>query len=635
VTAAVPPPPISGGTLLALNDGSHAVAADPDRDAVYVVDLAAGTAKTVALQAGDEPGRLVEDGAGRVHVALRGSAGAVVTIDPLTATVVSRQSACPAPRGIAWDSSTDRIWVAYRIWVACATGELVALPAAGGSAAGSSVVARDLRDVIVSGGSVTVSQFRAARILHVDAGGTVVRTDELHAPAPGFAPHLAWRVVAGPAGTLAAIHQEETTGSVSTAQDGYGGCGAGRLTSAPSVPVEWSAPAASTPEGGSVADGGPDAGAAPAMPGLDCSAGHAPVASDLPASVSAALPLGVDLTRAGDVVTQLALVGCFAGGVVRSVFTLLGPDGTVLVSREVGGVLPVDLAVSPDGRTVAVVAPGDAYSPDLATVMQFSVCGTRDVLATTVGEAATGAQPIAVAFDAAGDVLVQTREPAQLWTLDPAGNRRSVTLSTLSRRDTGHDLFHVQAGQMIACASCHAEGREDSHVWHLDGHPRRTPSLSGTIAGTAPYHWPGDFKDMSSLVQNVYTVRMGGVALANDQLGVIEHWVEGIPALPAPSWVDASAAGRGKILFADAKAACATCHSGPKLTNNETMDVGTGTAYQVPPLLGVGWRTPLMHDGCAATIADRFGSCSTPGHGDLSSLSPGDIADLSAYLETL
>ncbi|MGH7440544.1 MAG: hypothetical protein ACRENE_33050, partial [Polyangiaceae bacterium] len=544
------------------------------------------------------------------------------------AAVTSRQSACPAPRGIAWDSSTDRIWVA------CATGEVVMLGAAGGAAT-SAVVARDLRDVILSGGHVAVSQFRAARILRLNADGTVARTDELHAPAPAFAPHLAWRVVAGPSGTLAAIHQEETTESVSTAQDGYGGCGAGRLTPMSSVPIEWSPPATSTPDGGSAADGGPDAGGTPVTPNLDCSAGHAPAASDLPGTVTASLPLGVDLSRAGDVVTQLAVVGCFFGGIVRSVFTLLGPDGTVLVSREVGGVLPVDLAVSPDGRTVAVVAPGSAYSPNLATVMQFSVCGTRDVLATTVGDPAAGAQPVAVAFDAAGDLLVQTREPAQLWVLDASGKRRSVTLSTTSRRDTGHDLFHVQAGQMIACASCHAEGREDSHVWHLDGHLRRTPSLSGTIAGTAPYHWPGDFKDMSSLVQNVYTVRMGGAALANDQLGAIEHWVQGIPAPPAPSWVDASSATRGKTLFANAKVACATCHSGPKLTNNQTMDVGTGAAYQVPPLVGVGWRPPLMHDGCATTIADRFGSCSTPGHGDLSSLSTGDIADLSAYLETL
>jgi hypothetical protein len=53
---------------------------------------------------------------------------------------------------------------------------------------------------------------------------------------------------------------------------------------------------------------------------------------------------------------------------------------------------------------------------------------------------------------------------------------------------------------------------------------------------------------------------------------------------------------------------CNTCHSGPKLTNNLTLDLGTGGSFQVPPLVGVGWRTPLLYDGCAATIADRFGS---------------------------
>ncbi|MFI5042767.1 MAG: cytochrome-c peroxidase, partial [Acidimicrobiales bacterium] len=77
------------------------------------------------------------------------------------------------------------------------------------------------------------------------------------------------------------------------------------------------------------------------------------------------------------------------------------------------------------------------------------------------------------------------------------------------------------------------------------------------------------------------------------------------------------------------------CHSGPKFTNNVTVDVGTGGAFQVPPLVGVGWRTPLFHDGCAATIADRFGSCATARHGSIGSLSTQDISDLIAYLETL
>ena len=61
--------------------GSTAVAADPDRDVVSVVDLASRKVTAqYTLQPGDEPGRLVEDSDHRVHVALR-SGGALVTFD--------------------------------------------------------------------------------------------------------------------------------------------------------------------------------------------------------------------------------------------------------------------------------------------------------------------------------------------------------------------------------------------------------------------------------------------------------------------------------------------------------------------------------------------------------------------------
>src|SRR5260370_23751112 len=78
--AAAPVPPLTGGTLLAPSGGQTAVAADPDRDQVYVVDLASNTVRaTVALQPGDEPGRLVKDATGRVDGAPR-RGGAVVSL---------------------------------------------------------------------------------------------------------------------------------------------------------------------------------------------------------------------------------------------------------------------------------------------------------------------------------------------------------------------------------------------------------------------------------------------------------------------------------------------------------------------------------------------------------------------------
>jgi hypothetical protein len=82
VTAAIAPPAVSGGTLRVLADGQTAVAADPDRDRAYVVDLSArAVIATVMFQAGDEPGRVIEDAAGRVHVALR-HGGAIASFDP-------------------------------------------------------------------------------------------------------------------------------------------------------------------------------------------------------------------------------------------------------------------------------------------------------------------------------------------------------------------------------------------------------------------------------------------------------------------------------------------------------------------------------------------------------------------------
>jgi len=56
----------------------------------------------------------------------------------------------------------------------------------------------------------------------------------------------------------------------------------------------------------------------------------------------------------------------------------------------------------------------------------------------------------------------------------------------------------------------------------------------------------------------------------------------------------------------------------------------------VPSLLGVGYREPLMHDGCAATLKDRFdGTCGGEMHGTLLGLSDQNRADLVAYLQTL
>jgi hypothetical protein len=584
VTASDPPVPISGGTLIVLRDGVTAVAADPDRDAVYVVNTKASTVThTILLQQGDEPGRLVEDGASRVHIALR-SGGALVTIDPAPGVVTARRSVCPAPRGVAWDSTSDAVWVA------CATGELVSLPASGGAATASFTVERDLRDIVINNGSLSVTEFRSAQLLRLGAAGSIVRRDLLPPNGP-FEAHVAWRAVEGPDGNVVVAHQEHSQQDIQTSFPGGYGQG---------------------PESGAV--------------GSQC--------------------------------------------------TVIGPQGTVVSSTEIQAVLPVDMAVSPDATFAAVVGAGDSFAPGLATVtiVPLDLSGSAGGASVDAGvepfagvdaslaistlpappflpqqpalRLPIGNQAIAVAFDGNGNVVVQTREPANLWVIPiPTSGATTIGewpapglpigLSSVTRDDSGHDIFHASAGALIACASCHPEGGDDGHVWTLDGQPRRTPSLRGTIAGTAPYHWPGDEPDFTTLTNDVYNTRMSGQPLAPAQMSAFESWVQSIPAPPPPSWIDPIAAARGQSIFIRTDVACATCHSGPKFTNNLTLDVGTGQAFQVPPLVGVGWRTPLLHDGRALTIADRFSSASTPGHGNISTLTAQDISDLTAYLESL
>jgi cytochrome c553 len=217
------PPAISGGTLLVLADGVTAVAADPDRDRVSIVDLQQLSVVNVPLQAGDEPGRVVEDAAGHVHVALR-RGGALVSIDPKTGAVLARRAACASPRGVAYDSAADVVYVA------CADGPLVTFPAAGGAATRAVMLDDDLRDVVVQPGALYVSRFRSAEVLVVAADGSIAKRITFPSNmgfgpmgATTMAPAVAWRMVGLAGGGLLVLHQRGQVEEVSTQPGGYAG----------------------------------------------------------------------------------------------------------------------------------------------------------------------------------------------------------------------------------------------------------------------------------------------------------------------------------------------------------------------------------------------------------------------------
>ena len=588
-------PPISGGTLAVVAGGRRAVASDSDRDQIYVVDLATGLlTTTIRLQPGDEPGRLVEDADGRVHVALR-RGGAVVTLDPAASTtqVLARRSLCPAPRGLAFDKKTGLLHVA------CVGGELVSINAAPDVTvpARTLMLDRDLRDVVVQGDGLLVSRFRKAEVLVIDGAGKVTSrlTPDAAVMTGGdfgsatFTAAVAWRMVGAPGGGAFLLHQRGSDGVVTTRPGGYG-----RL------------------------NGGCTGIVAHVVTLIDPTSTQAPIVRSGAALEGAAVAADIAVSPDG---TQVAIVS-IAGSVFGRSLQFFGADAVVEKP-----------APSQSGFVQECVSAQPAQPPSAGQPTDGGVADPVGLPPPTIYLPPNG-EVIAVAFDPGGNVIVQSREPATLQVLTQ--RRDPIILSTESRADPGHQLFHNATQTLLACASCHAEGGEDGRVWHFDSvGPRRTQSLRGGIMDTAPFHWSGDERTLTDLMTDVFQGRMEGQPLSPGQVQSLSSWLDTIPTITPSAWSTPMAVERGKAIFQ--KAACTTCHSGPDFTSNQTQDVGTGSPFQVPQLHGLAFRAPYMHDGCAQTLADRFkpGCGGDARHGMTSALTSQELGDLMAYLDTL
>ena len=573
------PLPIAGGSLLTVvrADGSAiAVASDPEEDTVNVVALTDPPTPIaqVQLQPGDEPGRLVADAAGRVHVALR-RGGAVATILPTAtgASLLMRRDVCAAPRGLDYDAQTDSVWVA------CATGELVTLPAGGGDATQSVQVQRDLRDVIVDGDNVYVTRFRSAEVLTLDRSGAM-KSHMLPGAPPlenGVLPDVAWRAVHLPQHGLGMIFQAAST-----------------------APIDLAVP-----------------------PGVS-SYGSPPVDQQDP-TVGGVVTIAAATIGAGT--GDPTTVGLASNPVVD---VTVAPDGA-LETVSVGGVLES----TEGGQQVALDSflASDADSPNAYVSISDARTAANPVIALQVRGPKSGLLVLRVGpNDAIGNAQLEgfvkfDQKVSHVDTgFDVFHTPTSAGIACMNCHPEGGDDGHTWTFQLTSGTRV-----------------RRTQNLrGGVVRDSAPYHWDGDMTDLQVLCDEVFTHRMGGDRLVPQQTPVLARFLGSIPRIPVSTALDPMRVAKGQAIFVGS-GGCSGCHTngrGTMSTNQDigkTDSIGAHAALQVPMLLGVADRAPYMHDGCAATLMDRLTDpkCAGQSHGNTSQLSDDDKQNLVEYLESL
>jgi mono/diheme cytochrome c family protein len=651
---------VTGGTLLVTHDGQTAVASDPDRDVISLIDLASHSVMAqFQLPTGAEPGRVVEDGSGQVHAILR-RGGGIADIDVYGRSLVRLRQTCALPRGIAFRSSDSTLLVS------CLTGQLITMSTDPSQAAPLATVTvqdakgpiTDLRDVLLINDTPYVTTFRSANVVAVGAGGLVAgsaialnpRVDpsaaELAAAnLPGgtpqtFEPAVAWRSIVGPAGDIIVAHEAGTNRVINVSLADNGGTQTPVVTTCTQAEPggQFCTQSCDSSEyGGTVCT-------------TTCSTTPpvAPVCTSTPGAPICAPPILI--------------------GAVSSVAPATGivSDGPNLPE----GALPVDIVATPDKQSYVVALAGNpsgTVGADGSPLLNILTVPAVNTAASAAANAATfdgdlcgvafaksgitvPGQVTAVALDGSGQTVAQTREPAAIQYVTASG-LVTIPLSNVSVADEGYNLFHTNTGRGMTCAGCHAEGGDDGRTWSFtDGFdangapvavkPRRTQTFRAGFLATAPFHWDGEFAGVPALMSDVFVHRMAApTAPTPAQEGLLETWMNGIPPKmhDAPSPELASSIAAGKTLFEDSAVGCTSCHGGSNFTNNEDEDIGFGYALQTPTLIDVAFRAPYLHDGSVPTLLARFSdpTAMSGKHGTTAQLTPAQIGDLVAYLGSL
>jgi len=270
-----------------------------------------------------------------------------------------------------------------------------------------------------------------------------------------------------------------------------------------------------------------------------------------------------------------------------------------------------------------------------------------------------GAQPRGLCFTPDGrELWVANLLGNDLAIVDPATLKivRRISMGPTPRHDStlrGRYLFgtaDIVKGAQFSCNSCHPDGGTDGISWKFVHVPdvlgkegdRNVKGLRGSIANDAPYRWSGHEPDLAHFIADEIPGLLQGPKPTPDEVKALVAYVGALSASPNPyREPDGSLsveAMRGKALF-EGKAACATCHSGPKAGGHLKAWIGTtpsGVQLLAPRLDGVYDTDPFLHDGSARTLEEVF-SKRNPNklHGKAHELSDSEMKDLLLYVKEL
>jgi len=265
---------------------------------------------------------------------------------------------------------------------------------------------------------------------------------------------------------------------------------------------------------------------------------------------------------------------------------------------------------------------------------------------------------VAFAVTRSGAAVVVTPDGAAIPTLAADPMPATLRLGQRLFYSANSDQLPLTQNHWVACASCHLEGRSDAVTWKFAQGPRDTPTNAGGLLDTGFLFRTADRTQVQDYWRTINVEQGGHFSIDNPSqktlLDALAAFVnDAIPA-PVPPSTDAAHTLQGQAL-ADLRAqgqtlfmqlGCATCHSGPALTDsgagNPTLDltgavvstqtaggvllhdVGTcaqgdfpdvdhqdilgddrsACAFDTPSLRGLADSAPYLHDGSAATLDD-------------------------------